>query len=282
MKYIGAHVSAAGGVSNAPGRAAEIGATAFALFTKNQRQWKSKPLSDSEIREFTAQMRQHGFTPKQVLPHDSYLINLGNVKDEQTRNTHLSSFVDEMQRVEQLGLDRLNFHPGSHLNELSPDAAMQKIAEGIDQGIRESSGVYAVIEITAGQGTNLGYSFEQLAQLIDLIHQQDRIGVCLDTCHMFAGGYDLRQQESYEAVMDQFQRIIGFDLLMGMHLNDAKSTLGSKVDRHASLGRGELGIDPFSYIMQDERMDEIPFILETVEPELWPEEIRTLKEFARG
>ncbi len=282
MKYIGAHVSAAGGVSNAPVRAAEIGATAFALFTKNQRQWKSKPLSESEIREFKAQMQKHGFTPKQVLPHDSYLINLGNVKDEQTRNKHLSSFVDEMQRVEQLGLDRLNFHPGSHLNELTTDAAMQKIAEGIGLGIRESSGVYAVIEITAGQGTNLGFSFEQLAQLIDLIPQQDRIGVCLDTCHMFAGGYDLRQQEAYDAVMAQFQKLIGFELLMGMHLNDAKSSLGSRVDRHASLGRGELGIEPFSYIMQDERMDEIPFILETVEPELWPEEIRTLKEFAHG
>lgn len=280
MKYIGAHVSASGGVFNAPLRAKEIGATAFALFTKNQRQWKAKALTDEEIEEFRKQMDSSGYTPKQVLPHDSYLINLGNVKDRETRKKHLDSFCDEMRRVELLGLDRLNFHPGSHLNAMPPEENLKIIAEGIDRGISETSGVYAVIEITAGQGTNLGYSFEQIAQLIEHIKQPSRVGICLDTCHMFAAGYDLRTRQVYEETMAHFQKILGFDLLMGMHLNDAKNTLGSKVDRHASLGKGELGLDPFAFVMQDPRLDEIPFILETVDPELWPEEIRILKEFA--
>lgn len=280
MKYIGAHVSASGGVFNAPLRAKEIGATAFALFTKNQRQWKTKALTDEEIREFKNQMDSSGFTPKQVLPHDSYLINLGNVKDRETRKKHLDSFCEEMRRVEQLGLDRLNFHPGSHLNAMLPEENLKIIAEGIDRGISETSGVYAVIEITAGQGTNLGYSFEQIAQLIEHVKQRSQVGVCLDTCHMFASGYDLRTREAYEDTMSRFQRILGFDLLMGMHLNDAKFSLGSKVDRHASLGKGKLGLDPFAFVMQDPRLDEIPFILETVEPDLWPEEIRILKGFA--
>jgi len=280
MKYIGAHVSAAGGVQNAPLRAGEIDATAFALFTKNQRQWKAKPLSAAEISSFKENMASGGFAPKQVLPHDSYLINLGNVKDNQTRKKHLDSFCVEMRRVEQLGLDRLNFHPGSHLNLIPPEETLTRIAEGIDAGLSETAHVYAVIEITAGQGTNLGDSFEQIARLIELVRQNSRVGVCLDSCHMFAGGYDLRTKEAYESTMEQFEQIIGFDLLMGMHLNDAKHPLGSKLDRHESLGKGTLGLEPFSYIMQDPRLDEIPFILETVDPELWPEEIRMLKGFA--
>ncbi len=282
MKYIGAHVSAAGGVDQAPLRAQEIGATSFALFTKNQRQWRSKPLSEEEILRFKQNMQEGGFTPRQVLPHDSYLINLGNVSSPEIRKKHLDAFIDEMQRVQQLGLDRLNFHPGSHLKAMSPEENLKVIAEGIDQGIAASSGVYAVIEATAGQGTNLGHTFEQIARIIDHMKAPDRVGICLDTCHIFAAGYDIRTRETYEATMEHFDRILGIHLLMGMHLNDAKSGLDSRVDRHASLGKGHLGIDTFRFIMEDSRLDEIPFILETVDPDLWPEEISMLKGFADG
>lgn len=277
MKYIGAHVSASGGVCEAPRRSREIGGTAFALFTKNQRQWKAKPLSEQDTKAFKEQMQLSEYTPEQVLPHDSYLINLGNTTTPELRKKHVDSFCDEMRRVSLLGLDRLNFHPGSHLNALSEDACLKVIAEGIDIGISESSNVHAVIEITAGQGTNLGHTFEQIARIIDYVRQKSRVGVCLDTCHMFAGGYDIRTREAYESTMESFERIIGFDLLMGLHLNDAKNSLGSKVDRHASLGKGELGLDPFRFIMEDPRFDGIPCILETTDPELWPEEISLLK-----
>ncbi len=221
-----------------------------------------------------------GYTPKQVLPHDSYLINLGNMSSPENRKKNIDSFCHEMQRVEQLGLDRLNFHPGAHLNAMTPEENLAVIAEGIDEGISASSGVYAVIETTAGQGTNLGYTFEQVARIIEHTRQKERVGICIDTCHIFAAGYDIRDREQYEKTMESFGRIIGFDMLMGMHLNDAKSGFASKVDRHASLGKGELGIEPFRFIMQDPRFDEIPFILETIEPELWPEEIQMLKDFA--
>ncbi len=282
MKYIGAHVSAAGGVSEAPKRSLEIGGSAFALFTKNQRQWKAKPLGKEEISAFKQEMERCGYSAFQVLPHDSYLINLGNVSSPELRKKHVDSFCHEMQRVMQLGLDRLNFHPGAHLNAMGEEENMRRIAEGIDIGISESAGVYAVIETTAGQGTNLGHTFEQVARIIDHVRQKDRVGVCIDTCHIFAAGYDIRTRESYEKTMESFSRIIGFDLLMGAHLNDAKIGLGSRVDRHASLGKGELGIEPFRYIMEDPRFDGIPCILETIDPELWPEEIALLKGFSNA
>jgi len=278
MKYIGAHVSASGGVFNAPKNAHEIGATAFALFTKNQRQWKAKPLAQEDISRFKEAMETYGYTPKQVLPHDSYLINLGNPDDEK-RKKSTDAFIDEMQRVEQLGLDRLNFHPGAHLKKISSERCYDLIAEAIDIGLSETSSVFAVIETTAGQGSNVGRTFEEIAEIMERIQHTERVGVCIDTCHIFAAGYDLRTQGAYEVTMEQFKSVIGFDKLMGFHLNDAKSELGSRVDRHNSLGEGNLGWDAFSYIMKDPRIDEIPLILETIEPERWPDEIRTLMQY---
>ena len=275
MKYIGAHVSASGGVENAPLNAAEIGATAFALFTKNQRQWVAKPLAEASIDAFRANCETHGFAPQSVLPHDSYLINLGHPDAEALQKSR-NAFVDEMQRCQQLGLCYLNFHPGSHLNKIDEDACLARIAESINLALDATEGVTAVIENTAGQGTNLGHRFEHLAAIIDGVEDKDRVGVCLDTCHTFAAGYDLRTTADCDATFAEFERVVGFGYLRGVHLNDAKSTFESRVDRHQSLGRGNIGIEPFRYIMNDARFDGVPMVLETIEPEIWPDEIRLL------
>ncbi|MBD3754692.1 MAG: deoxyribonuclease IV [Gammaproteobacteria bacterium] len=277
MKYIGAHVSAAGGVENAPLRAHEIGATAFALFTKNQRQWKAAPLTQKSIEQFKANCERLGYGPKQILPHDSYLINLGH-PDVDARQKSLDAFIDELQRCEQLGIDRLNFHPGSHLREISEETCMDLIAESINFALDQTQGVIAVIENTAGQGSNLGYRHEQLAYLIDKVEDKTRVGVCFDTCHAYAAGYDLKND--YEGVMADFEKVVGFKYLKGMHLNDSKAKLGQKLDRHHSLGAGEIGWEAFEKIMQDSRIDEIPLTLETINPDIWAEEIQALKNFA--
>ena len=280
MKYIGAHVSASGGVFNAPANAKEIGATAFALFTKNQRQWRSKPLTPEDITQFKNQMTLCGYKPFQVLPHDSYLINLGN-PDPEKRQKSLDSFIHEMQRVAGLGLDRLNFHPGAHLKLIEPGESIRLVAEGVDRALSETEGVAAVIETTAGQGSALGRTFEEIAEIIDLVQQKERVGVCIDTCHIFAAGYDIRDEESYEKTMTQFESIIGFDKLMGVHLNDAKSEFASRVDRHHSLGKGNIGMKTFTLLMQDPRFDNIPLILETIDSDIWVDEIAMLKDLAR-
>ena len=275
MKYIGAHVSASGGVENAPLNAAEIGATAFALFTKNQRQWVAKPLAEASIDAFRANCEEHGFAPEQVLPHDSYLINLGHPDAEALQKSR-TAFIDEMARCQQLGLCYLNFHPGSHLNKIDEDACLARIAESINLALEATEGVTAVIENTAGQGTNLGHRFEHLAAIIDGVEDRSRVGVCLDTCHTFAAGYDLRTTADCEATFAEFERVVGFGYLRGVHLNDAKSAYESRVDRHQSLGRGNIGIEPFRYIMNDARFDGVPMVLETIDPDIWPDEIRLL------
>src|SRR5690554_776745 len=280
MHYIGAHVSAAGGVHNAVENAVAIGANAFALFTKNQKQWKAHPLSEEQIALFKSAMAEAGFVAEQVLPHDGYLINLGN-PDPEKRRISLNAFIDEMQRVEQLGLDRLNFHPGAHLKKIDPDDCMKLITEGIDEALENTHGVFAVIETTAGQGSAIGRTFEELARIIERSNHQDRIGVCIDTCHIFAAGYDIRTAESFASVMESFDRIIGFDRLMGMHLNDAKSEYESHVDRHAPLGEGDLGLEPFKAMMADPRFQRIPLILETTDPDLWSREVQLLRSYAR-
>ncbi|WP_039058704.1 deoxyribonuclease IV [Enterobacter sp. Bisph1] len=276
MKYIGAHVSASGGVANAAIRAAEIGATAFALFTKNQRQWRAAPLSTETIDAFKAACEQHHFTPGQILPHDSYLINLGHPVSEALEKSR-EAFVDELARCQQLGLTLLNFHPGSHLMQIDEDKCLARIAESINIALAQTQGVTAVIENTAGQGSNLGFKFEHLAAIIDGVEDKSRVGVCIDTCHAFAAGYDLRSEQATAETFTEFERIVGFQYLRGMHLNDAKSGFGSRVDRHHSLGEGNIGHDAFRWIMRDERFDGIPMILETINPDIWGEEIAWLK-----
>lgn len=275
MKYIGAHVSAGNGVSQAPINAHEIGAKSFALFTRNPSRWQSKPISDKEAQAFKENCARLGYAPEHILPHDSYLINLGAPDQEKLRMSR-DAFLDEMQRCDQLGLTMLNFHPGSHLKMMSSEECLDLIAQSINIALDKTVGVKAVIENTAGQGTNLGFSFEQIAHIIDKVEDKSRIGVCIDSCHAFAAGYDLSTIEGYEQTWKRFEEIIGLQYLSGMHLNDTKKGLASKVDRHESIGKGMLGIDFFQMLMNDCRMDNIPLILETPNEELWVEEIKWL------
>jgi deoxyribonuclease-4 len=276
MKYIGAHVSAGGGVENAPVNAHNIGATAFALFTKNQRQWVANPLTAESIEAFKNNCEKYGFKPHQILPHDSYLINLGHPEQAALQKSR-DAFLDEMQRCEQLGLDRLNFHPGSHLNQISEEQCLTNIAESINRALNQTPGVIAVIENTAGQGTNLGFSFYQLKKIIDQVEDKNRVGVCIDTCHAYSAGYDIKTKAGFEKVFQEFEEVVGFQYLKGMHINDSKKELGSRVDRHDSLGTGTLGLEVFECIMNDNRFDGIPLILETPNDEIWAEEIQLLK-----
>lgn len=275
MKYFGAHVSASGGVENAPRNAAEIGATAFALFTKNQRQWLAPALTAKSIDAFKAACEQYAFAPDHILPHDSYLINLGHPEQEGLEKSR-NSFIGEMQRCEALGLTRLNFHPGSHLKAIDLDTCLQRIAESINIALDRTKGVTAVIENTAGQGSNVGYDFAHLAAIIDRVEDKSRVGVCIDTCHAYAAGYDLATDEGFARTWSEFDNIVGFNYLRGMHLNDAKKGLGSRVDRHDSLGKGILGARCFELLMQDPRFDNIPLILETPDEALWAQEIAWL------
>ncbi|MCP4476154.1 MAG: deoxyribonuclease IV [Gammaproteobacteria bacterium] len=279
MKYIGAHVSASGGVENAPLNAHAIGAKAFALFVKNQRQWQAKPLTEKSISEFKANCQQFDFKPEQILPHDSYLINLGH-PEEAAREKSRRAFVDEMQRCRQLGLVYLNFHPGSHLRKISEEACLTRIAESLNWALSETEEIIAVIENTAGQGSNLGFRFEHIAAIIDQIEDKSRVGVCLDTCHTFTAGYDLRTAADCEATFAEFDKVVGFGYLRAMHLNDSKVDFASRVDRHHSLGHGKLGLEVFKYIMQDARFNNIPMVLETIDSELWPQEIELLYNMA--
>ena len=280
MKYFGAHVSASGGVENAVRNAKDIGATAFALFTKNQRQWLAPELTPSQIEIFKQAMAEAGYSAAQVLPHDSYLINLGH-PDEDGLEKSRESFFEEMHRCELLGLDRLNFHPGSHLKRIDEEGSLKRIAESINMALERSKGVTAVLENTAGQGSNLGFKFEHLAYIIDRVEDKSRVGVCLDTCHSFAAGYDLRTREACDATFAEFERIVGFKYLRGMHLNDAMRPLGSRIDRHSPLGDGEIGWECFKYIAGDARFDNMPLILETPDEERWAKEIEILNNYAK-
>lgn len=275
MKYVGAHVSASGGVENAPVNAHEIGAKAFALFTRNQRQWKSVPLSAQSISLFKERCDAFGYASKHILPHDSYLINLGHPEDSALQKSR-DAFLDEMSRCEQLGLTLLNFHPGSHLNEFTEEKSLARIAESINGSLEQTNGVCAVIENTAGQGTNLGYTFEQIAYIIDKVEDKTRVGVCLDTAHTLAAGYDIKTSEGFLETFRHFDEVIGFSYLKGMHINDSKKDLGSRVDRHDSIGKGVMGITTFKMIMEDPRFDDIPLILETPDESIWAQEISYL------
>ncbi len=280
MKLIGAHVSATGGVENAPLNAAAIQANAFALFTKNQRQWLASPLSEKSIEKFKQNCEEKGFSPKSILPHDSYLINLGHPTDE-GRQKSLDSFIEEMRRCEQLGLSLLNFHPGSHLKEISVETCLARIAASINTALDKTKNVCAVIENTAGQGSNVGNRFEELRFIIDRVEDKSRVGVCIDTCHAFAAGYDLRTAEACEETFKKFDEVIGLQYLKGMHLNDSKKGLGSKVDRHENIGKGEIGVEGFQWIIANPKFDNIPLILETPDETLWASEIEMLYGFEK-
>lgn len=275
MKYIGAHVSAAGGIENAPLRAHKIGAKAFALFTKNQRRWKAPPLSVKNIDEFKKNCQDFGYTMDQVIPHDSYLINLGHPERDKLQKSR-NAFLDELQRCEQLGIKLLNFHPGNHLKKHSPTECLATIADSINRALDQTEGVTAVIENTAGQGTAMGYKFEQLAEIIGQVEDKSRVGVCIDTCHAWAAGYDLSTEAGFRDTFQTFAETIGFEYLKGLHLNDSKKALGSRVDRHDSIGEGAIGYDGFRFIMEDERFNGIPMILETPNTKRWAEEITLL------
>lgn len=280
VKFIGAHISAAGGVENAPKNAADINATAFALFTKNQKQWFAPALSAASIEAFKKNCQELGFAANAILPHDSYLINLGHPADEGLEKSR-NSFCDEMKRCEILGLDRLNFHPGSHLREITESECLSKIAESINIALDKTKGVTAVIENTAGQGSNVGYRFEHLAEIIDKVEDKSRVGICIDTCHAFAAGYDLTTPEACGKTFAELDKTVGLRYLRGMHFNDAKKMLGSKVDRHETLGNGAIGTDCFKWLIEQPFTDNIPLILETPEPEKWPAEIELLKSFVK-
>lgn len=281
MKYVGAHVSAAGGVENVPERAHDIGATGFALFTKNQRQWEANPLTDESIALFKKRCREFDFSMDAIIPHDSYLINLGHPEKDKLKKSQ-DAFLDEMQRCEQLDIRLLNFHPGSHLKKIDEKECIKIIAESINEALSKTTFVKAVIENTAGQGSNMGYRFEHLAEMIDQVEQKARVGICLDTAHAFAAGYDLSTEVGFDEVFQKFEEIVGFDKLLAMHLNDSKKELGSKVDRHESLGDGLIGITPFKRIMGDRRFDGIPLILETPNTDRWAKEIEMLRGFQQN
>ncbi|TWO31010.1 deoxyribonuclease IV [Campylobacter lanienae] len=278
MKRIGAHVSASGGVANAPLNAQNIAADAFALFVKNQRQWSAKPLSQKDIDEFKLNLNKANIKPEHILAHNSYLVNLGH-PDADARAKSFNSFLDEIRRCEALGIELINFHPGSHLKQISEDECLELIAQQMNNLLKNSSNIKLVIENTAGQGSNLGYKFEHLAALINMSQDSSRVGVCIDTCHLFASGYDIRDDESYAKTMSEFDRIVGYKYLSGMHINDSKCALGSRKDRHDSLGVGMIGKEAFKFIMNDPKIDEIPLILETIDESIWADEIKMLRDF---
>ena len=279
MKYFGAHCSIAGGLQNAPIQASSIGATGFAMFTKSQRQWAAKPIQDDEAALFKKTCQDLGYTSDMILPHDGYLINLGQ-PDAEKRAQSLHAFIDELQRCHVLGLTKLNFHPGSHLKLVPESEDIKIIGESVRIALNEVPDVIAVFENTAGQGSNLGFTFSQLADMMDVVGLPERVGVCFDTCHGFAAGYGLVTDEEFDRTFEEFDKTIGLRYLKGMHLNDAKGVLGQKLDRHAPLGEGNIGYAPFARIAADSRFDNIPLILETPDEAKWPEEISWLKEHA--
>lgn len=273
MKYIGAHVSTGQGVSRAPLNARLIGARSFALFTRNPSRWTSKAISEVEADAFKINCELYGYTPDMILPHDSFLINLGSPDNEKLKKSR-EAFIDELKRCELLGLKMLNFHPGSHLGLISPDRCLDLISESLNRAFDETSGVKAVIENTAGQGSNLGYTFEQIARIISRVEDKSRVGVCIDTCHAYTSGYDF--VDDYERTWKQFDDAVGMEYLCGMHLNDTIKVLGSKVDRHASIGAGNLSDKFWKRLMNDPRVDNMPLILETPDEEIWGSEINKL------
>lgn len=274
MKYIGAHVSISGGVSNAPLNAKKIGAVGFGMFVKNQRQWIAKDYEQEEIDRFKKNMTENGFIPENVLPHAGYLINIAS-PDEESREKSINALIDEVKRCNQLGLKYLNFHPGSYLTS-NEEEGIKNVVISLNRVIEETENIILVIENTAGQGSNLGNRFEQISEMIKGIINKERIGVCIDTCHSFAAGYDLSGKNGYESVWSEFEKIIGIRYLKGIHLNDSKTPFASRKDRHESLGKGYIGNEFLELLVNDKRLENIPIVLETPNELVWSEEIKML------
>ncbi len=275
MFYIGPHVSIRENISLSPSRADEKGATGFALFTKNQRQWSAPPLKAEDAALFRRAMEEYGYCKEAILPHDSYLINLGT-PDVEKRQKSLAAFIDEMERVKTLGLKYLNFHPGAHTGLCTKEESIVIISASLDEAIETIDGVMPVIEITAGAGSNMGSILEELSGIIKHSSYPDKLGVCIDTCHAHQAGYDLSTIEKAEEFFCRLEDILP-GKLKGMHLNDSKAVAGKHLDRHESLGKGTIGWDTFLYIASDKRFENIPLILETPDESLWAEEIRRLR-----
>ncbi len=261
MPLLGAHNSIAGGYYKAVDTAAELGMDTVQLFTKNNNQWKGKPLSEEDVRLFREALERTGV--RHPCAHDSYLINLASPDDALWRKS-IDAFIDELRRAEALGLDGVVMHPGSYVDS-SEEAGLARIVGALDQVCGETKGIRTEIwlEATAGQGTNLGHRFEHLAYILKHSAQSDRMGVCIDTCHIFAAGYPLHSPEEYEATFRELDAVIGIDRVRGFHLNDSKKGLGSCVDRHEHIGEGEIGLEPFRRLLNDPRFTDLPMYLET-------------------
>jgi deoxyribonuclease IV len=261
MPYFGAHMSAAGGTFKALEAAVKFGMTTCQLFTKNNNQWAGKVQTPDEVATFRKTLKASGL--KFPTAHDSYLINLAS-PDEALWQKSVDAFTDELRRAEALGLSYLVMHPGAHMGT-GEESGLERVAAGLDECHERCPKfkVKVLVELTAGQGTSLGYRFEHLATIFDLVTESRRLGVCLDTCHVFAAGYELGTREKYEATFREFDRIIGLKELKAFHLNDSKKPLGSRVDRHEHIGKGHLGLEPFRFLVNDPRFAELPMILET-------------------
>lgn len=272
---LGAHTSIAGGVSKSIDRASEVNFTAIQIFSKNNNQWNAKPLDAKEIKLFKEKLQQSNI--KYVVVHDSYLINLCT-KDKTILKKSRNAFLDELQRCEQLGIEYLNFHPGAHLGQGEEDG-LKMIADSINiaHSFTKNYKVKSMLETTAGQGTNLGYTFEQLRRIIELVDEKERMCVCIDTAHIFAAGYDIKSIDGYKKTIKDFDDIIGLDLLKCIHLNDSKKELGSRVDRHEHIGKGFIGREGFTIIMNDKKLLHIPKILETPKGKEMKEDVENLK-----
>lgn len=276
VKYIGAHISALGGVEKVLERAHNLKATAISFFVKNQLRWVSPPLKHVSIIKFKEKCLKYKYNSNQILPHASYLINLGHPNLDQLEKSR-NCFIDELHRCRQLDLIFLNVHPGSHLYKTSVNDCLKRISESINLALEKIRGITVVIENTSGQGSNVGYKFEHLAMIIDNVQDKTRIGICLDTCHLFSAGYDLRTIQDCLNTFSLFDKIVGLKYLKGIHLNDSKGDFNSHIDRHHSLGWGNIGILAFIWIAKNKNFSNIPIILETINPKIWDQEIFWIK-----
>jgi len=278
-QLLGAHTSIAGGVSKSVVLAEKLGFSAMQIFTKNNNRWEAKPLEEDEVQKYKTLLSESSI--QFIVAHDSYLINLCAV-DKSNLEKSRNAFVDELERCEQLGVEYLNFHPGSHLGQ-GEEEGIKIIAESLDLAHSKTKGfeVSSMLKATAGQGTNLGYRFEQLQKIIELVEEPERMSVCIDTAHIYAAGYDIKDESTYDKVITDFDSIIGLDKLKCFHMNDSKKDLGSRVDRHEHIGKGFIGLEGFKNIMNDQRLAHIPKVLETPKGKEQLEDLENLKVLRR-